>query len=165
MVVLPRPTARARLRVLQCVASGGTVRCVRSTTARTWSGPTVGGRPERGRSRSKPSTPSATNRSCHRHTARLDLPIWRTIAIVPTPAADRSTIRARPTYFSFIIGAATMASKRARASAVTIIFASFVTPAIWAAQPRIGTLLHGQDTSVPTLTLDTDDSLKGIASL
>src|SRR4051812_23124450 len=26
MVVLPRPTARARLRVLQCVASGGTVR-------------------------------------------------------------------------------------------------------------------------------------------
>src|SRR4051812_22181381 len=42
------------------------------TTSRTWSGPTIGGRPERGRSRSKPSTPSATNRS--RQTARLDLP-------------------------------------------------------------------------------------------
>src|SRR4051794_36634377 len=119
---------------------------VRSTTARTWSGPTVGGRPGRGRSRSKPSTPSAANRSCHRHTARLDLPIWRTIAIVPTPAADSSTIRARHTYFCFILGAATMASKCARASAVTMIFDSFSTLTIWVAQPRIGTLLHGQDT-------------------
>jgi hypothetical protein len=47
----------------------------------------------------------------------------------------------------FILGAATMASKRARASAVTVIFESFFTPTIWGAHPQTGTLLHGQDTS------------------
>src|SRR3954454_6455879 len=40
-----------------------------------------------------------------------------------------------------------MASKRARASAVTVIFDSFFTPTIWVAHPQTGTLLHGQDTS------------------
>src|SRR6186713_421813 len=73
------------------------------------------------------------------------------IAIVPTPAADSSTIRARHTYFCFILGAATMASKRARASAVTVIFEAFFTPTIWAAHPQTGTLLHGQDTRCPAV--------------
>src|SRR4051812_12130428 len=41
-----------------------------------------------------------------------------------------------------------MASKRARAAAVTVIFASFFTPTIWVAQPQTGTLLHGQNTSI-----------------
>src|SRR3954468_9873103 len=39
-----------------------------------------------------------------------------------------------------------MASKRARAAAVTVIFASFFTPTIWVAHPQTGTLLHGQNT-------------------
>src|SRR3954463_4101888 len=39
-----------------------------------------------------------------------------------------------------------MASKRARAAAVTVIFASFFTPTIWVTQPQTGTLLHGQNT-------------------
>jgi hypothetical protein len=50
-------------------------------------------------SRSNPATPATMKRSCQRHTAVFDLPVWRMIALVPRPSADSSTIRARHACF------------------------------------------------------------------
>src|SRR3954464_12671097 len=54
-----------------------------------------------------------------------------------------------------------MASKRARAAAVTVIFASFFTPTIWVTQPQTGTLLHGQNTSARRLRPLSEDHRGG----
>ena len=43
-------------------------------------------------SRRSPSKPSAMKRSCQRQTQVFDVPVWRMIALVPKPSADRSTI-------------------------------------------------------------------------
>ncbi len=47
-------------------------------------------------SRKRPSTPSATKRSCQRQTQVLDLPVSRMISFVPTPSALSSTICGSP---------------------------------------------------------------------
>ncbi len=83
------PTAFAIVRTLQCVASGGVSFAVLASTLRfiaADSGARPGGRVL---SRSRPSTPSAANRSCQRHTHGFDLPVARMIAIVPRPSAVR----------------------------------------------------------------------------
>ena len=50
-------------------------------------------------SRSRPSTPSSTKRSCQRQTQVFDLPVRRMISTVPTPSAVSRTISARQTCF------------------------------------------------------------------
>jgi hypothetical protein len=60
----------------------------------------IGGMPAgRVASRSKPSTPSAMKRACQRQIVGLPLPVYRWIAIVPTPLALSSTNRVRQTCF------------------------------------------------------------------
>jgi hypothetical protein len=65
----------------------------------------------------KPSTPSAIKRACQRQIVGLPLPVCRWIAIVPTPSALSSTIRARHTCFCGLFPDPTMASCRSRSSA------------------------------------------------
>ena len=61
------------------------------------SGSSGGMREGRVLSRSRPSTPSAMNRSCHLQTQGFDFPVRRTISTVPAPSAVARMIPARPT--------------------------------------------------------------------
>ncbi len=61
------------------------------------SGSSGGMREGRVLSRSRPSTPSAMNRSCHLQTKGFDFPVRRTISTVPAPSAVARMIPARPT--------------------------------------------------------------------
>ena len=61
------------------------------------SGSSGGMREGRVLSRSRPSTPSAMNRSCHLQTQGFDFPVRRTISTVPAPSAVARMIPARQT--------------------------------------------------------------------
>ena len=61
------------------------------------SGSSGGMREGRALSRSRPSTPSAMNRSCHLQTQGFDFPVRRTISTVPAPSAVARMIPARQT--------------------------------------------------------------------
>jgi len=63
---------------------------------------------------SKPSTPSAIKRACHRQIVGLPLPVCRWMAIVPIPSALSSTIRARHTCFCELFPDPMMPSSRSR---------------------------------------------------
>jgi hypothetical protein len=63
-------------------------------------------------------------RSCQRHTVTLLLPVGRMIALVPTPSAVISTMRARHTYFCALFRSAAIAASRTRSALLT----STVTP-------------------------------------
>src|SRR5207237_9970498 len=65
---------------------------------------------------SKPSTPCAMKRACERQSVGLPLPVCLWIAIVPTPAALSSTIRARHTCFCGLFPDPITASSRSRSS-------------------------------------------------
>jgi hypothetical protein len=71
--------------------------------------------------RSRPSTPSAAQCSCQRHTQGFDLPVKRAIALTLSPSAMDSTIRARQTTFAGVLRSATKRPSRTRSSAVTVI--------------------------------------------
>jgi len=89
------PTAPAMARTVQCVGSwaGGSSVCATTfSTTSSLSGATPGGRVF---SRSKPCTPCAMKRSCHRHKQVLDLPVAAMIAVVPKSCSVSRTIRAR----------------------------------------------------------------------
>jgi hypothetical protein len=68
---------------------------------------------------SRPVTPAAMNRSCHRHTVALAQPTRRMIDSVPRPSALSSTMCARSTCFWRWLRPATIASSRARSAAAT----------------------------------------------
>ena len=70
-------------------------------------------------SRSRPLTPSVMNRSCHRQTAVLLVPVRRMISAVPQPSAVSSTMCARQTCFWGAFRSATMAASRLRSVALT----------------------------------------------
>jgi hypothetical protein len=93
------PTALAIARPVQCVASPSGSASVISTTRSIVAVGSGGTREGRVASCNKPSTPSAMKRACQRQIVGLPLPVCRWIAIVPTPAALSSTIRARHTCF------------------------------------------------------------------
>ena len=115
------PTALAMARTVQCVASlpgGSSVSATTLSTSDGASGAMPGGRVL---SRSRPSTPSAMNRSCQRHTQVLDLPVAAMIATVPRPSSVSRTICARHTCFCGDPRAATSASRRALSDSVTAI--------------------------------------------
>jgi hypothetical protein len=94
-VASPTPSWLASSRVDQCVtanvAGGGS-----SVAARIAASSTVFGRPERGSS-SRPAIPDSANRSRHLITVGRDSPSWPATAVVPAPAAEANTIRARST--------------------------------------------------------------------
>ena len=66
-------------------------------------------------SRVSPSTPSAMNRACHRHTTGFDLPERRMISAVPQPSAVARMMLARHTCFC---GALRSADDRLKPTAV-----------------------------------------------
>jgi hypothetical protein len=90
-------------------------------------------------SRSSPSTPSAMNRACHRHTQGLDTPAWRLIASVPSPSAVARMIRARQTCFCGLFRSATTASKQARSPAPTSTLIPAPIHRTWACRPSART--------------------------
>jgi hypothetical protein len=93
------PIAFAIVRTLQCVASAGVSRAVLASTlafVAALSGLRPGGRVL---SRRRPSTPSSAKRLCQRHTQGFDFPVARQIALIVSPSAVSSTIRARQTAF------------------------------------------------------------------
>lgn len=63
-------------------------------------------------SRVSPSTPSAMNRACHRHTTGLDLPERRMISAVPQPSAAARMMLARHTCFCGALRSETITSSR-----------------------------------------------------
>jgi hypothetical protein len=67
-----------------------------------------------GASCSKPATPWAMKRACQRQIVGLPLPVCRWIAIVRTPSALSSTIRARHTCFCGLFPEPITASSRSR---------------------------------------------------
>ena len=64
-----------------------------------------------GLSRSSPGTPSARNRSCHRQTEVLLVPVRRGSSIVPQPSAVSSTICARQTRFCGLFRSVTIVTR------------------------------------------------------
>src|SRR3970282_716143 len=90
--------ARAIVRVLQCVAAGGVVCNVASTTARIFVPDTRGVRPGRGPSRSGPATRRARNRS--RHSCTVGRETFRAVAMswLGTLSAAIVMIFARTTF-------------------------------------------------------------------
>ena len=69
-------------------------------------------------SRVSPSTPSAMNRACHRHTTGFDLPDRRIISAVPQPSAVARMMLARQTCFCGALRSNTIASSRWRSAAL-----------------------------------------------
>ena len=115
------PMAFAIARTVQCVASwlgGSSVSSTTLSMSTRSSGAVPGGRVL---SRSRPSTPSAMNRSCHRHTQVFDLAVAAMMATVPRPSPVSRTIFARQTCFCGEPRAATIASSRFLSDAVTSI--------------------------------------------
>ena len=93
------PAAPAIARPVQCVtAPGGAASVIAMTRSIVETGSGFW-RPGRVASCSSPSTPAVMSRACQRQIVGLALPVWRWIAIVPTPSALSSTIRARHTCF------------------------------------------------------------------
>jgi hypothetical protein len=129
-LVWPRPTARAIVRVLQCVAAAGFSRSVFSTTSAIFSAVKGGLRPGRVASHRNPSIPCARYRSCHRHTDGLLLPTARMIDIVPLPAADSSTMRDRHTNFCGVFRSATQPSSSTRSAGESQMHTSAFIPAL-----------------------------------
>jgi hypothetical protein len=93
------PAAFASIRPLQWVASAGGAESTKSTTRCTVAAGSGGLLGLRVLSRVSPSTPSAMNRACQRHTTGLALPDRRMISVVPQPSAVARTILARQTCF------------------------------------------------------------------
>ena len=62
-------------------------------------------------SRVSPSTPSAMNRACHRHTTGFDLPDRRMISAVPQPSAVARMMAARHTCFCGALRSEMIASR------------------------------------------------------
>ena len=89
-----RPQAAAIERVLQWVAFSGVASSVRTSSSATRSSVTVRGAPLRGSSRS-PSSRSLAKRSRHLPTVCLATPSSAAIAVLLSPSAARSTMRAR----------------------------------------------------------------------
>jgi hypothetical protein len=110
------PTALAIARPVQWVAAGGFSVVVFVTTCWITAADSLLRPGGRVLSRSKPSTPEAANRACHRHTVGFDWPVRRAISIVPTPSVLNSTIQARQTCFWGVLRSATSLSSRARSS-------------------------------------------------
>jgi hypothetical protein len=96
-LVWPMPIALAIVRALQCVALGSVSVAVFARTASRVSDDSGAVPGNRVLSRRRASMPSATNRSCHRHTHGFDFPVDRMIAIVPRPSAVARTIFALQT--------------------------------------------------------------------
>ena len=97
---------------VQCVISpGGSVSVNATTRAAT---PLPSGLIREGRvlSRKRPSSPSDIKRSCQRQTQVFEVPVSRTIACVPKPSADKSTIRVRQTWFCGVLRSLAKASSR-----------------------------------------------------
>ena len=113
------PTFSAMAADVQCVVSPGEGPWVSATTRATVACGKAGLRAGRVLSRRSPSTPSCMKRSCQRQTQVLALAVCRMISAVPTPAWLRRMIRARQTCFCGWLRSATIASRRARSSAVT----------------------------------------------
>ena len=63
----------------------------------------------------------AMKRSCQRQTHVFDLPAWRMISMVPSPAAVSSTIRARQTCFCAALRSLVRACRRRRSADETVI--------------------------------------------
>jgi hypothetical protein len=110
------PWARAIVRVLQCVAAGGVVCNVASTTARICFTVTVGLRPGRGASCSSPATRRARNRS--RHSCTVGRETFRALAMswLGTLSAAIVMIFARTTFRYERLRPRVQASKVARSS-------------------------------------------------
>jgi DNA-binding transcriptional LysR family regulator len=70
------------------------------------------------------------NRSCRRQTQVAGLPVADMIALVPVPSADKSTIRARQTYFCGEDGAELIAARRRRSLGDTITQFLCASPSI-----------------------------------
>src|ERR687885_33016 len=144
------PAAFAMARPVQCVASHGGPRRVSSTTRSTivsGKGGVPGGRVL---SRSTPPPPPATKRSRQRRTQGLDLPVRRTVALVPSPSAAARMILARQTCFWGLLRSATTASRRARSAAET---STVIPPRIrprWGCLGRKGTNRLGHSTRRPS---------------
>ena len=115
------PMWRAMATEVQCVVSPGAVVCVAATTRASTSAPSGGMRAGRVLSRSRPATPSARNRSCHRQTEVLLVPVRRVSSIVPQPSAVSSTICARQTCFCGLFRSVTIATRRWRSVSETSI--------------------------------------------
>ena len=113
------PTALAIASAVQCVASCGGAWLVRATTRSTVAAGRGGIREGRVLSRVSPSTLSCMKRSCQRQTTVLPLPTARVIAVVPTPSAVRTMIRARQTCFCGLLRSRMIDCKRARSAEVT----------------------------------------------
>ena len=109
------PAAFASIRPVQWVASPGGGPSARSTTRCTVSGGSGGLPGLRVLSRASPSTPSAMNRACHRHTTGFDLPDRRMISAVPQPSAVARMILARHTCF---FGALRLETNRLKPTAI-----------------------------------------------
>src|SRR5262245_8532430 len=104
------PTAVASIRPVQCVASPGGGPVTRSMTFWTVAAGSGGLPGLRVLSRSNPSTPSAMNRCCHRHTTGFALPDRRMISVVPQPSAVARMIWARHTCFCGALRSKTITS-------------------------------------------------------
>ena len=92
------PLAAAIAGAVQWVTpSGGASSSVRITTPSTAAFSNGGMHDGRVLSCSRPSTPSAMNRSCHRHTHGFDMPDRRITSAVPQPSPLARIIRARQT--------------------------------------------------------------------
>jgi len=140
-----RPAALAIARAVQCVAScGGGFSVIETTFAARSSG--TGGLPGgRVLSRSRPSTPSAMNRSCQRQTVVFAVPVAAMMAFVPTPSAVGSTIRQRQTCFCDVLWSVAMDSRRRRsASSIVMVILVRMLPTRMRKAERespLGTLL------------------------
>src|SRR5439155_5885720 len=115
------PTALAIAGAVQWVASCGGVWLVSATTRSTVSAGSGAIREGRVLSRVSPSNPSCMKRSRQRQTTVLPLPIARMTALVPSPSAVRTMIRARHTCFCGLLRSRMIDCKRTRSAAVTVM--------------------------------------------
>jgi len=89
------PWALAIVRQLQCVSPGGTVWVVAATIALTLAAEIVRLRPRPGRTSVRAAGPPAAKRARHMITVGRLTDSWRAIALLDSPAAAMSTMRAR----------------------------------------------------------------------
>jgi hypothetical protein len=100
---VPEPLGLAIVRTLQCVAPGGVVWSVASTTALIFSAPIIGLRPGRGFSKESPGTPPRAKRSRQSRTVGRLTPTSRAMAPFGRPAAASRMIRARCASFCGVL--------------------------------------------------------------
>jgi len=118
--VWDRPRSRARVRVLQWVASFGVASRVRARARSTWASVTVLGAPGRGSS-VNPSRRASANRD--RHLRTVGRVRWRSAAMaaLDCPAAAARTIRARVANRCWVVGRFAQVSSLSRSSSVRAI--------------------------------------------